>query len=79
MVDHSSLLEETRLLEHRMIYGYYPEIINNPGEEKNLLGLLAGSYLYKDLFSWEHIKKPALLRCVCPALSVFPFSCAQLR
>ena len=27
MVAHTSLLEEKRLLQHRLVYGYYPEII----------------------------------------------------
>ncbi|MBW2659622.1 MAG: AAA family ATPase, partial [Deltaproteobacteria bacterium] len=31
MIDHHGLLTENRLLEHRLIYGYYPEIITHPG------------------------------------------------
>ena len=49
MVNHHGLLAEKRLVSHRMVFGYYPEIITNPGEEKELLSLLANSYLYKDL------------------------------
>lgn len=70
MVDHTSLLEEKRLLEHRMIFGYYPEVISKPGEEKELLSLITGSYLYKDLFEWEQIKKPALLEKILQALAL---------
>ncbi|WP_424583586.1 ATP-binding protein, partial [Tunicatimonas sp.] len=49
MVAHHGLLEEKRLLEHRMIYGYYPEVVTSLGEEQILLRTLADSYLYKDL------------------------------
>jgi uncharacterized protein len=47
------LLEEQRLLENRMILGYYPEIITHTGQEKELLKMLANSYLYKDLLNLE--------------------------
>ena len=59
MVEQSGLLEERRLLKHRLVFGSYPEIVTNIGEEKELLRLLAESYLYKDLMMLEEIKKPA--------------------
>ena len=58
MAAHHGILEERRLLEHRMVYGYYPEIATHPGEERELLRLLSGSYLYKDLLMLEQLKKP---------------------
>ena len=70
MVRHHGLLEEKRLLEHRLIFGYYPEIVTKPGEEKELLKLLADSYLYKDLLMLEQIKKPALLEKLLKALAL---------
>lgn len=70
MVNHHGLLEEKRLLEHRMIYGYYPEIVTHPGEERERLKLLAGSYLFKDLLMLEQIKKPALLEKLLKALAL---------
>lgn len=70
MVKHSGLLQEKRLIEHRMIYGYYPEIVNNVGEEKERLKLLAGSYLYKDLLMLEQIKKPAMLESLLKAIAL---------
>ena len=70
MVNHHGLLAEKRLLEHRMIFGYYPEIVTHPGEEKERLKLLAGSYLYKDLLMLEQIKKPALLEKLLRALAL---------
>jgi hypothetical protein len=58
MVVHHGLLEEKRLLPHRMIYGYYPDVVNNLGEEKEILKQLSNSYLYKDVLLMEQIKKP---------------------
>jgi len=70
MVNHSGLLEERRLLEHRLIFGYYPEIVTNVGMGTKLLKLLAESYLYKDLLMLEQIKKPAVLEKLLKALAL---------
>ena len=58
MVAHHGLLEEKRLLPHRMVFGYYPDVINNAGIEKEILKQLSNSYLYKDVLLLEQIKKP---------------------
>ena len=70
MSQHHGLLEEKRLIEHRMVYGYYPEIVTHLGEEKELLKLLTSSYLYKDLLMLEQIKKPVLLEKLLKALAL---------
>jgi len=70
MLQHHGLLQEKRQLEQRMIFGYYPEIVMHPTEEKERLQLLADSYLYKDLLMLEEIKKPALLEKLLKALAL---------
>ncbi len=70
MISHHGLLEEIRHLNHRLIYGNYPEVITSHGKEKRILKLIAGSYLYKDLFAYEKIKKPAILEKLIRALSL---------
>jgi len=70
MVQHHGLLKEKRLLEHRLIFGYYPEIVTHLGEEAERLKLLAGSYLYKDLLMLEQIKKPLILEKLLKALAL---------
>ena len=70
MVKQNGLIQEKRLLEHRLIYGCYPEIVTKTGEEEELLKLLAGSYLYKDLLMLEQIKKPLLLEKLLKALAL---------
>ncbi|PIQ49598.1 MAG: ATPase [Cytophagales bacterium CG12_big_fil_rev_8_21_14_0_65_40_12] len=69
MIKHHSLLEESRLLEHRLVYGWYPDVINNPGHEKEILNTLSDSYLYKDILTWENIKKPQKLEMLVQALA----------
>lgn len=58
MVTHHGLLEEKRLLPHRLVFGYYPDVINNVGIENEILKQLSNSYLYKDVLLLEQIKKP---------------------
>lgn len=62
-------LEEKRLLEHRVIYGSYPTVVNNPGDEKEILRELSSSYLYKDLLTWEAIQKPEKLERLIQAIA----------
>lgn len=58
MVEHHGLLTEKRMIPHRMVYGYYPDVINNVGNEKEILKQLSSSYLYKDVLMLDQIKKP---------------------
>lgn len=58
MVHHTNLLDELRLLPHRMVYGYYPEVVSNPGDERIILKELSDSYLYRDILSLDGIGKP---------------------
>lgn len=70
LVTHHGMMNEKRLLEHRLVYGCYPEVVTSPGEEWELLSLLADSYLYKDIFSLGLAKKPALLERIVQALAL---------
>jgi predicted AAA+ superfamily ATPase len=75
MVNDTSLLEETRLLHQRLVFGYYPEVVTWPGDEIARLKQLADSYLYKDILTWERIQKPDKLEKLVQALA---FQMAQL-
>ncbi|MCF6307390.1 MAG: ATP-binding protein [Flavobacteriaceae bacterium] len=57
MVKNTNLLKELNKLSHRMVYGYYPDVIINENDEKRILKQLADSYLYKDILIWSKIKK----------------------
>ena len=69
LVQHHGLLEEKRLLNIRLVYGSYPEIVNHPGEEEVRLKQLTDSYLYKDILTWERIQKPEKMEKLVQALA----------
>ena len=58
MTEHHGLLDERRLMPHRLVFGSYPEVVSNFGNEKDVLKELINSYLYKDILKWERIRKP---------------------
>lgn len=69
MVNHHGLLTEKRLLPHRLVFGYFPDVLNHPGDEKMILKLLTDSYLYKDILILESIKKSEKLVKLLQALA----------
>ncbi|MBQ4230912.1 MAG: ATP-binding protein, partial [Salinivirgaceae bacterium] len=69
MVSHHGKLKEMRMLPRRIIYGYYPEVVTNEGDEVEILKLLTDAYLYKDILSWENIKHPDKLQTLLRALA----------
>lgn len=69
MVKHTDLLNERRLIPHRMVYGYYPEVVCSPGQERVVLKELSQSYLYRDILSIEGIAKSDKLQRLLQALA----------
>ena len=70
MVRHTQFLDEVRMIPHRMVYGYYPEVVSNPGDERAVLKELSDSYLYKDILSLDSINKPDKLVRLLKALAL---------
>jgi uncharacterized protein len=70
LANHHGLLQEKRLLEHRLVYGSYPDVINHPGDEKEILANLTDTYLFKDLFEFQDIRKPDVLQLLLEALAL---------
>jgi len=66
----NGFLEENRLLEHRMVYGMYPDVVNNQGNEREILNNIASSYLYKDIFEFQDIRKPEIIEKLLQALAL---------
>lgn len=69
MEAHHGLVEENRRLSERLVFGYYPEVVNNSSQEREVLTQLTDSYLYKDILMWERIKKPEKLTKLLQALA----------
>ena len=57
-------------LEHRLVYGMYPDVINNTADEHQVLKELTSSYLYKDILSLTGVRKPDLLDRLLKALAL---------
>ena len=70
LVSHTSFLEEHRMIPHRLIYGYYPEVVCSPSNEKVVLKELTDSYLYRDLLSFDTLRKPDVIVRLLKALSL---------
>jgi len=66
---HGYLISEQQL-ENRLLYGFYPEVLNNPGEEVEYLKQLVNSYLYRDILAFSGIKKPEVLEKLVQALAL---------
>lgn len=62
-------LEAKKQFEIRLIYGFYPDVINHPGEEQVVLNEIAESYLFKDILSYGNIQKPEILEKILRALA----------
>jgi predicted AAA+ superfamily ATPase len=69
MVEHHGLLEELHQLKNRMVFGYYPDVVVQIGSQKEVLNLLANSYLFKDILIWNRIKKSDKLVKLLQALA----------
>ena len=67
--DKHGYLKSIQNLENRILYGFYPEILNNIGEEQLLLKQLVSSYLYKDILAFSNIRKPDVLEKLLKALA----------
>ncbi|MFN0016364.1 MAG: ATP-binding protein [Saprospiraceae bacterium] len=70
MVGHHGAFEEERRLKQRLLFGLYPEVVKNPGIERDVLNQLATSYLYKDVFTFQEMRKPELLDALLKALAL---------
>lgn len=68
-INYTNLIEEKRLLNNRLIYGFYPDVYNHFEDSKEILLQLADSYLYKDILIWEKIKKSERIDKLLQALA----------
>lgn len=70
LVNNYGKLEEARMIPHRLIWGCYPEVVTSASRQRELLSLLSDSYLYKDLFLLDQIKKPPVLEKIIRSLAL---------
>jgi predicted AAA+ superfamily ATPase len=60
---------EQQIIEQRLLYGSYPEVVNEPANAQRIITELSESYLYKDLFMWGGLKKPDKIITLLKALA----------
>jgi len=70
LTEHFGYLAAKQQFDIRLIYGMYPDVINNLGSEQEVLKQLATSYLYKDLLNYQGIRKPEILSKLLVALAL---------
>jgi predicted AAA+ superfamily ATPase len=68
--NHHGYLYSEQQLENRLLYGFYPDVLNHIGNEINILRNLVNSYLYRDILSYSGIRKPELLDKLVQALAL---------
>jgi len=64
------VIKSEQQLENRLLYGLYPEVINNQGKERETLKNLVNSYLYRDILALSDIRKPEVLEKLLQALAL---------
>ena len=69
LLGHSSYLQILQNLNSYLVFGSYPEVLNNAQNAQEVLGNLANSYLYKDILALVGIKKPQILEKILIALA----------
>ncbi len=63
-------IKSEQQVENRLLYGFYPEIINNQRQEREILKNLVNSYLYRDILAFSEIRKPEVLDKLLQALAL---------
>ncbi|MCE1201653.1 MAG: ATP-binding protein [Bacteroidia bacterium] len=66
---HVGYLGAEQMLEQRLVFGFYPEVIINPGNQENLLREIADSYLYKDVLIYGQLRKADAIRRLLQAIA----------
>ncbi|MCX5657791.1 MAG: ATP-binding protein, partial [Candidatus Omnitrophica bacterium] len=65
-----SEIEIDRILERRIVFGMYPEIVQGGEKPERKLKSLALSYTYKDILQYQYIKNPEILEKLLRALAL---------
>lgn len=66
---HVGYVTSEKDLQNRLIYGFYPEVLTNPGDQREVLKELVDSYLYKDVLMYAGIRKPDVIQKLVQALA----------
>ncbi|MDR9487296.1 ATP-binding protein [Salibacter sp.] len=66
---HFGYLEAEKRIDNQLVFGFYPDIINHPQDQKEILHQLVDSYLYKDILAYDGLRKPQIIQKLTRALA----------
>ncbi|MGE4540689.1 MAG: ATP-binding protein [Bacteroidales bacterium] len=67
--NHIGFLQAEQDLENRLVFGFYPEILNKTTDQSVALRELTDSYLYKDVLMYGNLKRPDEIKKLLQALA----------
>jgi uncharacterized protein len=68
--NHFGYAEAKKRLPDYLVFGTYPDVVNNMGNEREVLNNLVTSYLFKDIFLYQDIRKPEFIEQLLEALAL---------
>lgn len=69
MYPNKSAFEWEQILPFHLVFGTYPDVVNNKPDAEMILSNLSDQYLYKDVLVWKDIRKPQLLDALLKLLA----------
>jgi uncharacterized protein len=66
---HQGFISAEQDVENRLVFGFYPDVLNNPEESHEVLKELMESYLYKDILIVGNLNKPIEIQKLLQALA----------
>jgi len=70
LYDHDRINAVMDNLHLRLIYGNYPEVYLNPSDAAEILAEVTGSYLFRDVLSYQEVRRPDLMRTLLKAIAL---------
>jgi len=70
LADDTGMVEQNLQLPRRLVYGLYPEVVNNPRKEREVLMQIYNQYLYRDVLAYRGLKKPDALQKLVRVLAL---------
>jgi len=70
LCEEQGLFAEKQEREKRILFGSYPDVVANPGDEQQRLSELAGSYLFKDIYALDGLRRTSILDKLIRALAM---------
>jgi len=64
------MIKSEQQIENRLLFGFYPDVINNQGKERETLKNLVNSYLYRDILTFSDIRKPEIIDKLLQAIAL---------